>query len=80
MDKRTLNMILATVMSVIGGLVPLIVAVMPSHSSWAVGGDGDACMLDAVQEEEVRSMALAHAQLVAGNSSCRFNFTISGSR
>ena len=77
MDKRTLNMILAAVASFIGGLVPLVAAVMPSHRSWKLGDDGDACTLDALQEEEVKSMAVAHAKLVAGNATCTFNFTIS---
>eukprot|EP01051_Picozoa_sp_SAG22_P003363 SAG22_NODE_162_length_16848_cov_16.978267_17_plen_134_part_00 len=75
-DKRTLNMILAAVASAVGGLVPLIIAVMPSHHSWSLGDGGGACSLDALQKEQVLSMAQAHAQTVAGNSSCRFNFTI----
>ena len=81
-DKKTLNIILASVVSFFTTAIPLIFAVLPDappplDAAAAAGGAG--CALSAAQMDVVRAHTDAvRAQLQVLNASCAYNVSVGG--
>ena len=67
-DKKTINVILVSVLSFFSTAIPLVFAFLPD----AVASGGDVCALTEVQAEALRG------QLRTFNASCSYNVSVGG--
>ena len=79
MDKKTLNIILASVVSFFTTAIPLIFALLPDAAPPAAAAGGAGCALSAAQMDVVRAHTDAvRAQLQVLNASCAYNVSVGG--
>ena len=80
-DKKTLNIILASVVSFFTTAIPLIFALLPDAAPPpdAAAAAGAGCALSAAQMDVVRAHTDAvRAQLQVLNASCAYNVSVGG--